>query len=74
LTLAKFAFDMAGVFSLARTGRVAVSTAVAVAVFRKSRLSILSSRRAELAAEKQRQILFEPIQALDSECRIAASL
>src|ERR1700679_1268851 len=37
---------MAGV-SFARTGRGAVSTAVAVAVFRKSRLSISSSRRAQ---------------------------
>jgi hypothetical protein len=45
-----------------------------VAVFRKARLSISSSRRAELAAEKQRQILLEAIQALGSECGIAASL
>jgi hypothetical protein len=62
---------MVGV-SLACTGRVAVSTAVAVAVFMKSRLSISSSPLAALAAEKQRQILFEVIQALGSECGIAA--
>jgi hypothetical protein len=54
---------MAGV-SLARTGRAAVSTAVAVAVFRKSRLNI-SSRRAELA-EKKRQIVFEVIISSDA--------
>jgi hypothetical protein len=44
---------------------VAVSTAVAVAVFIKSRLSISSSPRAKLAAEKQRQVLLELIQFTD---------